>query len=102
EDAIVTNENSGIITATVNAPSGHVAGIYLGDSSGTVNNHGTIQAVLNNSASSGEDRIAAGMEMSNFSGTINNTGSISGTVLAGGAGYSLLINNGSGVVNNQA
>jgi outer membrane autotransporter protein len=102
EDAIVTNEESGIITGTINAPSGHVAGIYLGDSSGTVNNRGTIQAVLNSSASTGEDRIAAGMEMSTFSGTINNTGSISGTALAGGAGYSLLINNGSGIVNNQA
>src|SRR5690606_29023408 len=52
EDAIVTNESGGTITATINAPSGNAAGIYSLDSSGTINNHGTIQAVMNNSATS--------------------------------------------------
>jgi len=102
EDAIVTNESSGVITATINAPSGHSAGIYSLSSSGTINNHGAIQAVLNNSASAGEDRIAAGIEISSFSGTINNTGTISGAALEGGEGYSLFIDNGSGIVNNLA
>lgn len=86
----------------INPPDG-VVSIYSNVLPGTLNNRGTIQAVVNNLDSTGSEiKKAAGIEISSFSGVINNAGSISGTALEGGAGYSLFINDGSGTINNQA
>lgn len=79
EDATVTNENSGTVSATINAPDGIAAGIAIENFSGIINNAGSI------SGRALEGGAGYSLFINNGSGTVNNqaTGRLTGLLHTG-------------------
>lgn len=94
-----TLNNAGTISATATNNSGYARanGALVGSLNGTLNNAGTISATAN--AYSG---YAVGLNVSSMNNsTINNSGTISGHA-DGGEGNSIVVNSGTGTINNLA